>query len=131
MSTLNAELHERWPATPQSIGLLRRGVIGLAIRGGATDAKRQDIALAVSEALTNVVAHAYPDDRIGGTVAVQAALEDHALEVVVVDEGVGMPSPTSLPPARLGLAVIARAADQLAISDARPGARVRMRFTIG
>jgi serine/threonine-protein kinase RsbW len=130
MSTFTAELHDRRLATPQSIGLLRRGVIGLAMRGGATDAKRQDIALAVSEALTNVVAHAYRHDQLPGSVAVQAALDSNALEVLVLDEGVGMPSPTGRPPAGIGLALIARVADQLAISDARPGARVRMTFTI-
>jgi hypothetical protein len=48
-------LRERLPAYPQSIGLLRRAVVQFAVACGASERQRKDIAVAVSEALTNVV----------------------------------------------------------------------------
>ena len=44
---------------------------------------------AVGEAVTNAIVHAYPD-RIGKIVMRLALLEDHALEIVVKDWGVGI-----------------------------------------
>ena len=48
-----------------------------------------DIKTAVSEAVTNAIVHAYPD-RIGKIVMRLALFEDHALEIVVKDWGVGI-----------------------------------------
>ena len=48
-----------------------------------------DVKTAVSEAVTNAIVHAYPD-RIGKIVMRLALLEDHALEIVVRDWGVGI-----------------------------------------
>ena len=48
-----------------------------------------DVKTAVSEAVTNAIVHAYPD-RIGKIVMHLALLEDHALEIVVKDWGVGI-----------------------------------------
>jgi len=129
--TVTAQLHDARRATPQGIGPLRRAVIALAARGGASDRQRQDIALAVSEALTNAVEHAYAGHDRPGPVAVHAALYDSALEVLVTDDGVGLPPPTLHPATGLGLSIIARAADRLELSDAMPGTRVRMTFAIG
>lgn len=131
VSTPTARLHDRRIATPQSIAPLRRAVVDLAERGGATDLQCQDISLTVSEAVTNVVAHAYPAPAAVGTVAVEASLDEQELLVVVIDEGVGMPSAVTHPSAGLGLAIIAQAVDRLTLSGAAPGARVSMTFTIG
>jgi anti-sigma regulatory factor (Ser/Thr protein kinase) len=131
VSAVTAQLHDRRPATPQNIAALRRAVIHLAMRGGATESQRQDIALAVSEALTNAVTHAYAGQARTGALAVHAALEGDALDVVVLDQGVGMPPPTTHPPTGLGLALIARVTERLELSDAAPGTRVRMTFAIG
>lgn len=124
-------LHDSRPATPRCVAALRHAVGNLAVRGGAAERDRLDIALAVSEALANVVAHAYPAGPPPGPVTVDAALAGDVLEVVIVDEGVGMPPPADRPAAGLGLAVIARTADRLELGDAAPGTRVRMTFTIG
>jgi anti-sigma regulatory factor (Ser/Thr protein kinase) len=121
VSSVTVELSDRRPAIPQSVALLRRAVINLAVRGGATDRQRQDIALAVSEALTNVVTHAYGGESLRGVVAVHAALDGDVLDVVVLDEGVGMPQPTTHPATGLGLAIIARVTERLELSDATPG----------
>ena len=52
-------LHDRLPALPESIAPLRHSVLGFASDSGASERQREDIALAVSEALSNAVVHAY------------------------------------------------------------------------
>ena len=47
------------PPTAEAVRHLRRWVEELCAAAGATKRQRADIALAVSEALTNVVVHAY------------------------------------------------------------------------
>lgn len=49
-----------------------------------------DVKTAVSEAVTNCIVHAYPD-RIGRVSMKLRLYEDHLLEIVVRDWGVGIP----------------------------------------
>lgn len=123
-------LHERFPARAASITPLRQAVVEYAESCGASEHRCEDIALAVSEALSNAVMHAYVG-RVGdGKVSVDASLRGHVLEVVVGDDGGGMRPREDSPGLGLGLALIERMADELALEDARPGVRVRMRFSI-
>ena len=48
-----------------------------------------DVKTAVSEAVTNAIVHAYPD-KLGKVVVKLRIKEDHALEIVVKDWGVGI-----------------------------------------
>jgi len=48
-----------------------------------------DIKTAVSEAVTNAIVHAYPD-RIGSITMRLRLLEEHTLEILVRDKGVGI-----------------------------------------
>ena len=85
-----------------------------------------DVALAVSEAITNAVVHAYRDES-AGPVRVVACAEPRRLVVVVRDHGCGMsPNPGS-PGLGLGLSVIGRLAAELNIErpDAGGGTRLR------
>jgi len=49
-----------------------------------------DIKTAVSEAVTNAIVHAYPD-RIGTITMRLRLLEEHTLEILVRDKGIGIP----------------------------------------
>ncbi len=49
-----------------------------------------DIKTAVSEAVTNVIVHAYPD-KLGKIVMKMKILEDHVLEISIRDWGCGIP----------------------------------------
>ena len=49
-----------------------------------------DIKTAVSEAVTNCIIHAYPD-KLGKISMRMRILEDHSLELVIRDKGVGIP----------------------------------------
>jgi serine/threonine-protein kinase RsbW len=85
-----------------------------------------DLRLAVTEACTNVVRHAYESE---GTIDVVVRPRGDALEVVVADEGRGIgPSPDTAGPG-LGLPLIAALADTLEIErDRGSGSRLVMRF---
>jgi len=127
------KLHERLPARPESIPPLRHMVLGFADDGGASDRQREDIALAVTEALSNAVLHAYVGDDSPGLMAVNAQLRGERLEVVVCDEGVGMTPRADSPGMGLGLPLIQRVTEQVELEmlDSVPGVRVRMTFQIG
>ena len=78
--THSGRLCERLQASPPSIGALRRAVVEFASGCGASQCQREDIAIAVSEALTNVVQHAYAGRDSPGSVAVEAFVRGRELE---------------------------------------------------
>jgi serine/threonine-protein kinase RsbW len=119
-------LELRIEATPSSIATVRREVGAFAKRHAL--AELGDVALAVTEAATNVVIHAYrgPDH---GRMRVVACAREEGLVVVVRDYGCGMsPNPDSPGPG-LGLSVIGAIAHEMNIE--RPhdgGTRIRIHF---
>ena len=88
---------------------------------------RDDLRLAVTEACTNVVRHAYADDE--GTIDVVVRPNGEALEVIVSDHGRGLgPSPDTAGPG-LGLPLIAALTDTLEIERQEDnGSRLVMSF---
>jgi anti-sigma regulatory factor (Ser/Thr protein kinase) len=89
--------------------------------------------LAVTEAVTNVVVHAYrhraPADE-PGRVRVGVAIESDAAWVVVADDGIGMAPRTDSPGLGMGLPVIAGVCDALEIEQRHDGTRIHMRFVV-
>ena len=129
-----ASVPERWTvtATPDQIAVLRSAVTAYAHSVGVTDQRLGDVRLAVSEAATNAVLHAYRD-RDPGEIRVDACvLDDGMLTIVVEDDGFGpLPRPDS-PGLGLGLPTIASVADAVELSaGAAAGARLCMRFATG
>jgi anti-sigma regulatory factor (Ser/Thr protein kinase) len=120
-----------YPAAPRSIREARADVIAQAAAAGVPEDVFPRIMLAVSEAVTNAVLHAY-SGREPGQVHVTTADDGHAFEVVVRDDGHGLvPRPDS-PGLGLGLPIVSRVADELDISiGEESGTRVRMRFRFG
>jgi serine/threonine-protein kinase RsbW len=118
-------------ATADAVPSARHAVTAFAEQVGIRGAALHDIALAVSEACTNVVLHAYRDHREPGTFEVQARRPDHELEITVSDGGIGMvPRPDS-PGLGVGLPLIAELAGSFEVhADRDAGTKVVMRFGI-
>ena len=124
----------RWTvvATADQVAVLRSAVAAYAQEMGVADQRLGDVRLAVSEAATNAVLHAYRD-RDPGEIRVDACvLDDGMLTIVVEDDGFGpLPRPDS-PGLGLGLPTIASVADAVELSaGAAAGARLCMHFASG
>jgi anti-sigma regulatory factor (Ser/Thr protein kinase) len=129
-----AQDEARWrvAATAEQVSFLRREVTAFAQRMGVTAQRLGDVRLAVSEAATNAVIHAYRD-RDPGEIRVDAHVrEDGTLTIVVEDDGFGpLPRPDS-PGLGLGLPTIASVADAVELSaGTAAGARLSMHFATG
>jgi serine/threonine-protein kinase RsbW len=74
------------PAQPEYVGVVRLTVSGIANRMGYSYDEIEDIKIAVSEACTNAVTHAYKSEEDGQITIGCRAYEDR-LEVMVLDNG--------------------------------------------
>jgi anti-sigma regulatory factor (Ser/Thr protein kinase) len=107
-----------------------RGAVRAALAGTGVDVA--DVDLAVSEAVTNVVLHAYRDQDPSdgpGRLRITLDLEAGAALVTVVDDGLGMTPRDDTPGLGLGLSVIATVCDDLDVVQRADGTTVQMRFT--
>lgn len=126
-----AQLSVCLPAEPESIAPLRRAAVAFAVECGASARRCEDIALAVSEALSNTVLHAYVGQPIPGSMSLEGAAVDDSLELVVCDEGRGMLPRHASTGLSLGLPLIVGLAEKVEVEDIVPGMRLRMTFRIG
>lgn len=123
----------RIPAKAEYIALARLTLTGLAELTEMADATLADLKLALTEAVSNSIRHAY--GASGGHVEIAYELTGSELRIEVVDDGAGFDP--ARPPALegeelteggLGIAIIRTIADELEI-DSEPGARgSRLRF---
>ena len=126
MTETKRRFEMRVPAQAARVAGLRHGVVAFAEEAGFDDAGA--IALAVSEAMTNVVIHAYRDREVGD-MRVVACDEPDRLVVVVRDYGAGMLPRADSPGLGLGLPLISSMADDLQIEAAEgTGTLLRMHF---
>jgi anti-sigma regulatory factor (Ser/Thr protein kinase) len=116
------------PAKPASVPELRHRVSRYVADQGAGEEMVADVALAVSEAVTNAVKYAGATG-VDGVVELSAAREGGWLEVKVRDRGEGF-GKGSVDGLGLGLSIIARLAGELRIVQEGDGTEVRMRFPL-
>jgi anti-sigma regulatory factor (Ser/Thr protein kinase) len=116
------------PARAENVAVIRHvlGAFAEALR--LPDPVVEDVRLAVTEACTNVVRHAYRD-RDEGPIDVVIKPESDGLQVVVSDEGCGLgPSADTSGPG-LGLPLIAALAHTVDITHGpERGSRLAMSF---
>jgi serine/threonine-protein kinase RsbW len=118
-----------YAASPSSVGAVRTALTRFAREQGLPAETIDSLALAVSEAVTNVVVHAYANTPARGRVAVTATIAADELWVIVADSGTGLQPRRDSPGLGLGLAIIARVADGVdLVNSATGGLEVRMRF---
>jgi serine/threonine-protein kinase RsbW len=122
------------PAKPEYITLGRLALTGIARThpAGVSADVLGDLKLALTEACTNSVRHAYTDG--GGVVEIVYELYPDRLEVVVADEGEGFTRNETVPAddgelseGGLGIAIIEALADELEIAPREHGG-ARLRF---
>ena len=119
-------LREHLPATVESVSIARRAVRRF-VEGLEVDV--DGIALAVSEAVANVVAHAYVDGR--GVIHLSATASPFEVAVVVRDDGRGLDPSRPTRGAGFGIEIIRRLAQHVAIDDGPSGVVLTMRFRRG
>jgi serine/threonine-protein kinase RsbW len=123
----------RIPAKPEYITLCRLALTGIAQVRSIGDDVMADLKLALTEAVSNSVRHAYGPDG-GGHVDVVYELRPDAIGIEVVDDGAGF-DPDEAPSFEgeelseggLGIAIIRSIADEFEIqsSPGDPGSRLR------
>jgi serine/threonine-protein kinase RsbW len=120
------------PARPEYITLGRLALTGISrLREGFSPELLGDLKLALTEACTNSVRHAYAEGT--GTVEIVYELYPDRLEVMVVDQGEGFTPQASsngddeLSEGGLGIAIIEALSDELEITQRDEGGS-RLRF---
>jgi stage II sporulation protein AB (anti-sigma F factor) len=118
---------QSYPATPDSVPLARRELAQFAQDAGAATEQLERVRLAASEAITNIVLHAY--DGSAGEVHIDADVATGELRVQIADDGDALQPRFENTGLGVGLALIAQASDELDIVK-RPegGTELRMRF---
>lgn len=122
------------PAKAEYIALGRLAVTGLLRARAVEPEVLADVKLALTEACSNSIRHAYADGR-EGEVEIRYELADTTLSVEVSDEGGGFdPSlletgPRVLDEGGLGIAIIRALTDDLTIGPRAAGAGYCVRFT--
>ena len=122
---------DSYPARPDSVSAIRRALERFARSCKIPRETVEAVTLAVSEAATNVVVHAYRDLEQPGRIEVAAAVAADELWVIITDRGSGMRPRTDSPGLGLGLAIIAQMADGVdLLKPADGGLELRMRFAL-
>ena len=130
MTVTSEQLTRSYPAVPGSVPVARQELVAFANDIGADADQLHAIRLATSEALTNVVMHAYAS-RSPGSISLTAGLAGSELWILIGDDGGGLRSASESPGLGVGLALIAQASDALTIMNrSNGGTEVRMCFTL-
>jgi serine/threonine-protein kinase RsbW len=122
-------LDRTWLAVADNVAIARHTVVRHLNEAATSDPPLSDVALAVSEAVTNVVHHAYVG-RKPGPVRVRVDIGSHEIELLIEDHGSGMVPRPDTPGLGLGLPVIATISERLDVRDRSDGGtRVSMWFS--
>ncbi|MBC1475490.1 anti-sigma B factor RsbW [Listeria grandensis] len=86
MATMYDKIELKIPAKPEFVSLGRLTVSGIASRSGFSFEAIEDLKIAISEAITNSVKHAFSEDD-SGEIQITFCVYEDKLEVRVADEG--------------------------------------------
>ncbi len=123
------------PAKAEYITLGRLALTGLSRLQDLPEETLADLKLALTEACSNSVRHAYSDGR-DGVVEIVYDLEPGRLSVEVLDDGPGFRyveadgEDRELTEGGLGIAIIRSVADEFEVGERRPGGGSRLRFSM-
>jgi anti-sigma regulatory factor (Ser/Thr protein kinase) len=119
------------PAVPSSVRRLRAAAAETVAELASNDRVVDDVSLCVSEAVSNVVRHAYRGKR--GEIELSVERLDDEVEVVVRDSGVGLTGANRRRAVGgYGLKIIEKVARRFSVSSRKDGGtEVRMAFHLG
>ncbi|MBV9804476.1 MAG: ATP-binding protein [Solirubrobacterales bacterium] len=122
-------LQESRPAITDSVATTRQAIVDFAAAAGARDQQLDDIRLASSEALSNIVQHAYPGRS--GQIHTTARVAAGELWVLIADDGCGLRAGRESDGLGLGLGLIAQVTDEFTVLDrGAGGTELRLRFVL-
>ena len=122
------------PARAEYITLCRLALTGIARVQEMSDEVLADLKLALTEAASNSVRHAYSGNDQSGVVEISYEVHRDRLVIEVTDEGAGFdPAESKGPPedlseGGLGIAIIRAIADEVEIGTQPGGRGSRLRF---
>jgi serine/threonine-protein kinase RsbW len=117
-----------FPSSPPGVGAMRREVAAFAARAGMDDDGIGSVRLAVSEAATNAVVHAYRESD--GELQVRAYVDGDELVVVVRDTGLGLAPRSDSPGLGLGMPLMASVTSRFRVVSAGAGTEIHMAFAL-
>ena len=123
------ELKLSLPARSENLKTVRHAVSDFAASLGVAEETLADLRLAVNEACSNVVRHAYEGQE--GEMEIEARPIGSCLLVTVHDHGRGLAGPSNDPGTGLGLQVASAVSGSFAMQQNEPGTEVRLVFPIG
>ena len=107
----------------EDVAVVRHAAVQFARTNGVPDRLLDDLHLAISEAVTNAVVHAFRTREQTGTITVSVDVRaGQDAEVTVRDDGIGMSRRSDSPGLGFGLGLIASVADQVEHRTRRDGA---------
>ncbi len=138
MSKLGDRIAMSLPVDVKYISVARLAIAGAAARADLSIEATEDLKIAVSEACTNVIEHAFGDDPAAGDHRIKLTfyVADKELTIEVEDEGCGF-DPKHLPPVAdkpfaegtgLGLYLMGEMMDEIKIESA-PGSGTKIMMT--
>jgi anti-sigma regulatory factor (Ser/Thr protein kinase) len=119
------------PARAENIALIRHAFGALGETLAVDEELLSDVRLAVTEACSNVVVHAYAEEEPPGPLEVLATLGDDTLTVIVRDKGPGIAPHPDSPGLGLGLPLIASLTESVQLGrDEQERTEVCMTFSL-
>lgn len=122
-------VREAFLAVPESVPEARRAITDFAAAAGAPPEQLDAIRLSTSEALTNIVKHAYPSRT--GHIHLTVRVAGGELWVLIADNGCGLHAGRDSDGLGLGLALISQMTDGFSIVERScGGTELRLCYTL-
>lgn len=115
-----------FPGTPLGVAAARGEVEAVARDCGMDGLALGAVKLAVNEAVTNAVVHAYAENE--GRISVTVELADTELAITVADTGGGLLPRADSPGLGMGLPLIAQLTERIDVRSDDGGTEIRMWF---
>ncbi len=127
INTQSHMLHLQVPAKAEYLSLIRLVIAAVAKDRGFSDESIADLKVAISEASSNVIRHAYGNDasRDECIIEISCCMKNDCLELQVIDHGCGMTVPPP-PSGGLGFGIIGSLMDKVDVETGRGGTTVVM-----